>query len=331
MDYFREKVVEKARSWIGKNEADGSYKEIIDVYNKNVSKTPRKLKMLYSWPWCACFWSAVAFSLGYEKIVPVEMSCAELVKISKKKGIWVEDDTYIPLPGDAILYDWSDSGKGDCVGPPDHIGIVEYVNKKSGYIVVIEGNYSNSVKRRTVSINGVHIRGFITPEYVYKKTDLTYMEKGKDVDTVAREVISGVWGNGEDRKNNLKQFGYDPKAVQDRVNEILNGSADKPSTSKPDQNRPTENKITASTKAKKFAKSVSGTYVTTSNVYLRNDSGSNKKALCLIPKNTKVSCYGYYNLEVKSKTQNIKWLYIQVVINDVLYTGFSCGTYLRKV
>ena len=44
----------------------------------------------------------------------------------------------------------------------------------------------------------------------------------KPVDTVAREVIAGEWGNGENRKARLTQAGYDYNVVQARVNEILN-------------------------------------------------------------------------------------------------------------
>ena len=44
----------------------------------------------------------------------------------------------------------------------------------------------------------------------------------KPVDTVAREVIAGQWGNGEDRKARLAKAGYDYNTVQARVNEILN-------------------------------------------------------------------------------------------------------------
>lgn len=47
----------------------------------------------------------------------------------------------------------------------------------------------------------------------------------KSVDTVAREVIKGLWGNGSDRKSRLESAGYDYVAVQNRVNEILNSSA----------------------------------------------------------------------------------------------------------
>ena len=48
-----------------------------------------------------------------------------------------------------------------------------------------------------------------------------------DIDTVAREVIAGKWGNGSYRKNRLTSAGYDYNAVQRRVNEILSGSTSK--------------------------------------------------------------------------------------------------------
>lgn len=43
-----------------------------------------------------------------------------------------------------------------------------------------------------------------------------------DLDTVANEVIQGLWGNGQERFDNLANAGYDAQAVQDRVNAILN-------------------------------------------------------------------------------------------------------------
>ena len=43
----------------------------------------------------------------------------------------------------------------------------------------------------------------------------------KSVETVAKEVIQGKWGNGEDRKKRLKAAGYDYAKVQAKVNELL--------------------------------------------------------------------------------------------------------------
>lgn len=47
----------------------------------------------------------------------------------------------------------------------------------------------------------------------------------KTVDELAKEVIDGKWGNGEERKKKLTEAGYDYSAVQARVNEILKGQS----------------------------------------------------------------------------------------------------------
>lgn len=50
---------------------------------------------------------------------------------------------------------------------------------------------------------------------------LVNAKPGKTVDELAREVIRGLWGNGTERKNRLTKAGYDYRAVQRRVNELL--------------------------------------------------------------------------------------------------------------
>lgn len=320
----RQAVVDLAHSWIGKKVSDGSYKEIIDIYN-TLSPLPRGAKALYSYAWCAITWSALAAKLGYTDIMPVEMSCGKLIDRAKEMGVWVEDDAYVPSPGDAILYDWDDSGVGDNTGWPDHVGTVVDSNKDSGYITVIEGNYSNSVKKRTISINGRYIRGFITPRYDNATpVHPPKAESGKDILTVAREVISGLWGNGTARKNALSAAGYAYDIVQSKVNEILNGSAKKPSSQEQSQTQTVTKEVTATCKARYHDKSLSKYYRTTANLYLRNDAGNNKKALCVIPKDTEVRCYGYYNVFGVTK-----WYYIQVIIDGIKYTGFSSSVYLE--
>ena len=73
VSYSRSAVVNLVNSWVGKNEADGSYKSIIDLYNSK-APFPRNTKMQYGWAWCACTWSALAKALGYTAIMPVEIS-----------------------------------------------------------------------------------------------------------------------------------------------------------------------------------------------------------------------------------------------------------------
>lgn len=320
----RQSVVDLATSWIGKNEKDGSYKEIIDIYN-TLSPLPRGVKALYSYAWCAITWSAIAAKLGYTDIMPVEMSCGNLIEIAKKMGIWKENDAYVPSPGDAVLYDWDDDGKGDNTGWPDHVGTVDYVNPSSGYFTAIEGNYNDAVKKRTVSINGRYIRGFITPKYSGGNAVSTpTIEPGKDLQTIAREVISGVWGNGDSRKSALSAAGYVYSEVQSKVNEILNGSAVKPGHSNQPQSQTVTKEVTATCKAQYKNPIYSKNFTTTSNLYLRNDAGTNKKALCIIPKGTDVRCYGYYNI-----SNGVNWYYVQVIIDGTKYTGFCSSAYLK--
>lgn len=162
--YDRNKVVDLAKSWIGKNEKDGSHKSIIDIYNKQ-KKLPRDYKVKYTDAWCATMASALAIALGYTEIIPVECSCKNLIDEAKKMGCWIENDAHIPEVGEEVLYDWDDSGKGDNTGWPDHVGIVEKVDKKNKEFTVIEGNYKDKVGRRMMKIDGKFIRGFICPKY----------------------------------------------------------------------------------------------------------------------------------------------------------------------
>ena len=321
----RQKVVDLVKSWEGKKESTGTHKSIIDIYNGYKGKLPRGLKMQYDWSWCACTWSALAIKLGYTAIMPIEISCGYLIDAAKKMGVWKENDGYIAQPGDAVLYDWDDSGKGDNTGWPDHVGTIIETHKSAGYFVVMEGNYSDSVKKRTLSINGKYIRGFITPKYDNNTVSEPKKEAGKDVKTIAREVIAGTWGTGDERKKSLEKAGYNYSAVQKMVNQILNGNAVVTVNKVQNENQKISKKVTATCAAKKVDKSLAGTYKTTADLYCRNDAGTNKKALCLIPKGTKVQCFGYYNV-----SGNSKWLYIQFTIDGVQYTGFSSCNYLKR-
>ena len=51
----------------------------------------------------------------------------------------------------------------------------------------------------------------------------------KSIDEIAKEVIAGQWGNGDDRKKRLEAAGYNYSEVQNRVNELVGGSTPKKS------------------------------------------------------------------------------------------------------
>lgn len=182
----RASMIEQAQAWVGRNEADGSFKSIIDTYN---SHTPlaRGYELKYTDEWCAGFVSAVAIATGNTDNVPLEVSCPRMIQIAQNMGIWQENDGYVPSPADIILYDWDDNGNGDNTANPDHVGIVESVS--NGVITVIEGNMSEKVGRRSLDVDGRYIRGFITPEYKAGEDNEPQESGGKDEDTMSMKFI----------------------------------------------------------------------------------------------------------------------------------------------
>lgn len=86
----------------------------------------------------------------------------------------------------------------------NHAGTEGYVAVDDNYVKVEDLNNNNKV--------------------IYFGTPITGNQKpSQDLTAIAQEVINGKWGNGDDRKNRLRQAGYNPDAVQAKVNEILYG------------------------------------------------------------------------------------------------------------
>lgn len=328
----RQAVVNQARSWVGRNEKDGSFKLIVDIYNSHMPYA-RGTKMQYSWEWCACFCSAVDIALGYASVMPLEIGVGEMILLAMNAGIWQEADNYLPKPGDRIVYDWKDSGKLDNLGWPNHIGIIETVNVSSGYMTVIEGNKNSAVGVRTININGRYIRGFITPKYDDETASVPQVV-GQPVTTIAREVIAGQWGAGSQRKAQLESAGYNYQEIQNEVNRILNTPiVPVPIPAAPAPVAPvlpipnasnSIKKVVASCSARKLNTGYARSYITTANLYCRDDAGTNKMALCQIPKGTVVNCYGYY-----TPFNGSTWLYIQFTLGNTQYTGFSSKEFLK--
>lgn len=159
----RNYVLETAAQWLGCNEADGSHKVIIDLYN---SHTPlaQGYAVQYSDNWCSTFVSAVAITCEFTHIIPTECGCERQTKLFMAQDCWEEDDSYIPLPGDLIFYCSRDNGIGDCTGWSDHVGIV--AGTKGPFIKVIEGNSNDRVQYRYILANSKGIRGYATPDYL---------------------------------------------------------------------------------------------------------------------------------------------------------------------
>ncbi len=92
----------------------------------------------------------------------------EHIAIFKKKGIWTDDGRITPEPGYIITYNWNDSTQPND-GYADHIGLVESVSGNT--ITVIEGNYEDQVKRRSIPVGWGYIRGYAMPAYSEETID----------------------------------------------------------------------------------------------------------------------------------------------------------------
>jgi len=129
---------------------------LCDYYNENcaplVTKKERKYKIKYTDNWCAMFMSVCAHKA---KLVDFdyEVSVLQMRDIAKATGNYNRDFNSVKA-GDMVVYNWND----DYV--PDHIGLI--ISVSDNHIVVVEGNYTNTVKVRVVRSDSKFIAGYIT-------------------------------------------------------------------------------------------------------------------------------------------------------------------------
>ena len=155
-------LVAAAEAYLGANEADGSYRVILERYNAQ-PVLPQGYALQDSDSWCAAFVTVAAMDAGLSQRIPPECGCQRQIGLWQALGSWQEDDGYIPQPGDIIYYDFDENRLRDCTGWSDHVGIV--VGVKWPFIKVIEGNWRDAVCSRVLFINDIHIRGYGLPDY----------------------------------------------------------------------------------------------------------------------------------------------------------------------
>lgn len=223
---IRQKVVDTAKAWLGVRAGSAEHANILKIYNAQ-NPIPRGTRMKDVDPWCAAFVSAISLKLGIRDIMPTEMSCHQMILLYKRLGRWIENDAYVPYPGDVIFYDWND-GKNyaatDNTGTPKHVGIVTACDGKT--ISVIEGNNERyAVGVRLVEVNGRFIRGFGIPNYASKATE---EEPANKADDLARKIVMEI-----------NDSGLDAAAVLAKVSALL-GSTDKPAEPEKPAETPTE-------------------------------------------------------------------------------------------
>ena len=124
-----------------------------------------------------------------------------------------------------VSTDFSKIEIGEAVWLPGHIGV--YVG--DGLAVECTPKWKNRVQITACnrSVSGYDRRDwakhgrlpYVT--YVPQAQSSDKPDLSKSVDEIAREVIRGLWGSGAERKRRLALAGFDPAAVQKRVNEML--------------------------------------------------------------------------------------------------------------
>ena len=172
----RTAAVNQARSWIGCKESNGSHKKIIDVYN---NYGPQYGRIGYSTAWCAVFVSAVAISTNNTSIIPIDSYCPRMMNNFTNS---TKNKNYTPQSGDVVFYDWNANKV------PDHVGMIESVSGND--VTAIEGNYSDSVKRRTFKKGYSYLLSYALPNYSISNVVSYTAPEDQDLGMIAAASVS---------------------------------------------------------------------------------------------------------------------------------------------
>lgn len=154
--------------------------------------------------WCLQWCSYVQKKTGIKPLIYIQKSAMDAVK-KAGYGLWIAQ-----YPDDVETgyqeHPWNE-GKYNCL-------IRQYtsVGKLPGYNGSLDLNkaYISAASWRKLATKAVKI--------------VTIKPVKKSVNTIAREVLAGKWGNGTDRKNRLTKAGYDYAKVQSAVNKLVKAS-----------------------------------------------------------------------------------------------------------
>lgn len=163
------------------------------------------------YPWCAVF---ISWLFKAEQgLCPKTASCVNMLAWFEQKRLLVKS----PMAGDIVFFKFPTNNRRT-----NHVGIVVSVSSDGRTINTIEGNTSvtnqdngGKVMQRNRYKN---IVAYARPRY---EGTLTNISDHKSNEEIAKEVIAGKWGSGNDRRQRLSNAGYDYKAIQSIVNDML--------------------------------------------------------------------------------------------------------------
>ena len=200
-------LIKEAEKYLGADQAE-KYR-LMDYYNNNCYPfvdAKRKYKIQRGDNWCAMFTTVIANRCGLNSTqFPYEVSVMQQLKWGLETGRFTREFSETKA-GDLILYSWK--ANGHC----DHVGMV--VRFELGKLLVIEGNKSDTVAYRRVSLESPQVYGYIRVGAQDGLEDGTVSE-GERIAMLGREVMRGRYGVGGDRQ---KLLGDDYPAVQAWIN-----------------------------------------------------------------------------------------------------------------
>ena len=108
--------------------------------------------------------------------------------------------------------------KGWSSGSSSSVDLSNYSDEQLADMV-IRGDFGNGDAR----VAALGSRYTAVQKIVNQKLNGTYNKKSNN--EIAKEVIQGLWGNGDDRKRRLAAAGYDYNTIQGLVNQMLGGGS----------------------------------------------------------------------------------------------------------
>lgn len=154
--------------------------------------------------------------------------------IERAKNTYGLEISSVPTLGGIMVWQKGTLSGNDGAG---HVAVVEKIIDNNT-IYTSESGYGgsafwNSTRRNTNGRWGLGsaytFRGCIVNPVIGKVVAPTPTPSAKkSVDEVAKEVIRGEWGNGDERYNRLTNAGYNYNEVQAKVNELLNSNKPTP-------------------------------------------------------------------------------------------------------
>lgn len=181
--------------WKNRNYAE-KYAKIVKSFcaNKNIGYDQSQRTTLGYW--CKHHhWS-------YEVNTPVETDCSRMVADAinctmKREVIPLNSTFYTGNLGDVLMRtDLFTKLTGDkYTDSPDHLMVGDIINNPARHVISALENGKKIVSGST--------------------------QKSKTIDQVAKEVMEGKWGTGDERKKKLHKAGYDVEKVQKKVNALM--------------------------------------------------------------------------------------------------------------